>query len=122
MTNYSPTVRGRIKHGAKALVEGDGYGQQLENAITTAVNQKASEFEGAVRACLSIEVHDIGLNVLHVGDELGQIHGEMTKLLQSNVSSQSLEDILREQLTPCEPKIISAILVCGVFLTACFHH
>ncbi|KAJ5261330.1 hypothetical protein N7478_011925 [Penicillium angulare] len=104
----SQGVRGGLMQGAKALFEGDDYGQELEDAVTTAVSEKASQFEAAVRTCLSIEVHDIGLNVVHVGKELDQMHGDMTKLLHSNVSAQSLENLLREQLTPCRRETSSS--------------
>jgi predicted HD phosphohydrolase len=86
------------------LVQGDDYGKELEDAVTTAVREKASAFEAAVRACLSIEVHDIGLNVVRVGKELGQMQGDMTKLLHSNASAQSLEKLLRDQLSQCESR------------------
>ncbi|PWY90988.1 hypothetical protein BO70DRAFT_410608 [Aspergillus heteromorphus CBS 117.55] len=100
--------RGGLRQGAKALFLGDNYGKDLEDKVTTAVSDKASAFEAAVKACLSIEVHDTGLNVARLGKGVDQMHGDINKLLQSTVSKKTLQDLLHDQVQVVVNQTIAA--------------
>ncbi|RAH57113.1 hypothetical protein BO85DRAFT_459858 [Aspergillus piperis CBS 112811] len=86
--------RGMLKT-AKAIVQQDDYGAQLEATIGASVDEKAKAFETAVKSCLSIEVHDMGQNVVWIGQGQDAIRGDLKHLIQAAASWERCEAILR---------------------------
>ncbi|OJZ87350.1 hypothetical protein ASPFODRAFT_217722 [Aspergillus luchuensis CBS 106.47] len=102
ITKKRGALRGVLEAG-KAIVQQDDYGAQLESAISTTVTEKANAFEKAVKSCLSIEVHDMGRNVVRIGQGQDAIRGDLKPLLQAAASWERCEAILRDYMRQIQP-------------------
>ncbi|PWY66995.1 hypothetical protein BO83DRAFT_410341 [Aspergillus eucalypticola CBS 122712] len=94
--------RGMLEKG-KAVVQQDDYGAQLEATIGASVDEKAKAFETAVKSCLSIEVHDMGQNVVWIGQGQDAIRGDLKHLVQAAASWERCEAILRDYMRQIQP-------------------
>ncbi|RAL17394.1 uncharacterized protein BO97DRAFT_409832 [Aspergillus homomorphus CBS 101889] len=92
-------VRGVIAIG-KAFVQQDDYGKKLETKITTSVGEKAIAFEKAVKSCLSIEVHDMGQNVVRIGEGQDEMKDNLRR---AAASLERLEAILQDKIKQMQP-------------------
>lgn len=95
----------------KAIVQQDDYGAQLESAISTAVTEKAIAFEKAVKSCLSIEVHDMGRNVVRIGQGQDAIRKDLKPLLQAAASWERCEAILRDHMRQIQPSEFHSVSI-----------
>ena len=96
-SDNGPVIGKAIEIG-KAFVQQDDYGKQLEALITTRVAESANAFEKAVKSCLSIELHDMGLNVVRIGQGQDLMREDMRRIITSAASYERLEALVKDSL------------------------